>query len=126
MEIIATKKDTAQFHLTLGSFDTWSSVETTNKETKEGQTECLFYDVDTYPVVVNTDTTVFKQPVKHQMTTSGPWQPNIQHPIFLPLRAEKLKPREVKFDKEAEQSSGKLKHTGNQTYSEENLGFLPD
>lgn len=55
-----------QFHLILGSFDTWSS----NKETKEGQTGFVFgfffYDVDTYPVAPNMETTVFKQPVKQQ------------------------------------------------------------
>lgn len=35
------KKDIAQFYLILGSFNTWSSVET-NKETKEGQVESRF------------------------------------------------------------------------------------
>lgn len=72
------------------------------------------YDVDTYPVELNTETTVFRQLAQHQMTTSDPQQPNIQHPTPPPiffLRSRNLKPRKVKFNKEAEWFHGKRTHT---------------
>lgn len=42
LETVTTTKDTPQFHLILGSFNIWSTVEITNKETKEGQAEQRF------------------------------------------------------------------------------------
>lgn len=41
--------------------------------------------MDTYPVELNTETTVFKQLAQHQMTTSDPQQPNTQHPAQPPF-----------------------------------------